>query len=58
MKIPLSQKLVLMPGSLSWWVWAITADVSEAPEAYVLEGQIASLSARTKGCKNRSTTKI
>jgi len=52
MKIPLSQKLVLMPGSLSWWVWAITADVSEAPEAYVLEGRIASLSARTKGCKN------
>jgi hypothetical protein len=25
MKIPLSQKLVLMPRNLSWWVWAITA---------------------------------
>ena len=25
MKIPLSQKLVLVPRSLSWWVWAITA---------------------------------
>jgi hypothetical protein len=160
MKIPLSQKLVLMPRSLSWWVWAITAaclaaglmgyssgfyvailisliqtvvyDLKQTsalsfpvqirfaytillilcqvpplrwlywvptvgtfalvlfgyclmarilsllpgnrtepmsldlilrtfltpPDAYVLEGQIASLSARTKGCKNRSTTKI
>jgi hypothetical protein len=24
MKLPLSQKFVLMPSSLSWWVWAIT----------------------------------
>jgi len=25
MKIPLSQRLFLMPRSLSWWVWAVTA---------------------------------
>jgi hypothetical protein len=25
MKIPLSLRLLLMPRSLSWWVWAITA---------------------------------